>query len=267
MAVQNRTTSPARCWIPVLVNLGHDPQGFQQVIDAITEFEYPPQVIIDVTGNNETYANMTRIRDTWVFSKSYDERSFFQHRLFLSPDKTQVRHVTFVEESMSEIPDPIQNDKEYASDIAFLRQLADEAATNDPVVGTSQEMPVVRNTPYTPCRGGECPAGNLFADAIRWKANASVAFVNSGGIRGDGWPEGDVRMSNIWNTLPFANTLCEATLSGLSLFRVFNFSTSIATFEGDYTPEGDRLFQVSGIRITYNTQLPNSRLISIFLRQ
>jgi hypothetical protein len=52
-------------------------------------------------------------------------------------------------------------------------------------------------------------------------------------------------------------------MTGLSVFRLFNFSTSLATFETEYTQFGDRLLQISGARITYNTQLNVSRLIQV----
>jgi hypothetical protein len=52
-------------------------------------------------------------------------------------------------------------------------------------------------------------------------------------------------------------------MTGLSVFRLFNYSTSLATFQTEYTSTGDRLMQVSGVRVTYNTQLEGSRLIAI----
>lgn len=261
---RNLTWTKTQCWIPVLIITGYDPEGFSHMIETLAHDANPPQVILDISGNQENYTEATLLANstTWVYSKAYREGSFVQQRLYLNQDGTRVINMTIVDESITEIQEDVKDDQ-FAADIEYMRNLAKEAVMNDPVVGLSQEMPVVRDSPLTPCRGGECPAGNLFADALRWKANASVAFINSGGVRGDGWPRGEVRMSDIWNTFPFANTLCEATMSGLSLFRLFNFSTSLATFQGEHTAAGDRLFQVSGVRITYNTLLNTSRLVAM----
>eukprot|EP00586_Coscinodiscus_wailesii_P013533 CAMPEP_0172515914 /NCGR_PEP_ID=MMETSP1066-20121228/271951_1 /TAXON_ID=671091 /ORGANISM="Coscinodiscus wailesii, Strain CCMP2513" /LENGTH=38 /DNA_ID= /DNA_START= /DNA_END= /DNA_ORIENTATION= len=38
-------------------------------------------------------------------------------------------------------------------------------------------------------------------------------------------------------------------MSGISIFRLFNFSTASATFEGEDTVDGGDLLQVSGVRV------------------
>jgi len=92
-----------------------------------------------------------------------------------------------------------------------------------------------------------------------------VAWGNSGGFRGQGWPPGPIRISNLWDALPFPNNICTGKISGVSLFQLFNYSVSVATFQGADTELGDRLLQVSsGMRLTYNTQLEGgSRLIDL----
>ena len=107
--------------------------------------------------------------------------------------------------------------------------------------------------------------GNLFTDALRWKTNAHVAFVSSGGLRGEGWPAGPVHISNIWSSLPFPNSICTGVMSGVNLFHLLSYSISIATFEGYDTNDGDRLLQVSGVNIVYNTEIPRltPRIISL----
>ena len=167
-------------------------------------------------------------------------------------------------QDLGKIPDEVR-DEQYADDVAFLRTLADEAIENDPLAGQTGFMPTARDWDRSliPCMAGECPIGNLFADAMRWEAQADFSFLNSGGVRGPGWPEGNVHMSNIWQALPFANTLCTGQMTGLSMFRLFNFSTSIATFSATWDPVGDRLTQVAGVRLTYNTELEGSRLVEL----
>lgn len=48
------------------------------------------------------------------------------------------------------------------------------------------------------------------------------------------------------------------------MFRMFDFATASATFEGSDTLTGGDLQQVSGVRVTYNTKLTEgSRLINL----
>ena len=111
---------------------------------------------------------------------------------------------------------------------------------------------------------GECALGNLFTDAMRWASNADIAFIQSGGIRGSGWPAGPVRISHLWEALPFANSLCTGIMSGLSLVRAFEYATHIASFESTWSRFGDHLLQVSGMRYSYNTHIQNgTRLVGL----
>jgi len=140
---------------------------------------------------------------------------------------------------------------------------------NDPIVGTSDFMPassIDGDDVFRLCMGGECPIGNLFNDALRWASGADFAVMNSGGLRGPGWPAGGVRMSDIWAAYPSENFLCTGVMSGVSVLRLLDYSTASATFESRLTETGDRLLQMSGMQISYNTLLQGSslgRLISV----
>ena len=85
------------------------------------------------------------------------------------------------------------------------------------------------------------PIGNLYTDAARWYTNADVAFITSGGVRGPGWPAGEVTVSDIWAALPFPNNLCTGYINGVHLFQLLNYSMSVATFEGHDTDDGGRM--------------------------
>lgn len=114
---------------------------------------------------------------------------------------------------------------------------------------------------------GECPIGNLFTDALRWKAGADFAAMSSGRLRGPGWPAGKVRMSDISAAYPFENYLmCTGTMNGVSVLRLLNYSTASATFESSASASGGALLQLSGMKISYNTLLQGTghgRLVSV----
>jgi hypothetical protein len=103
----------------------------------------------------------------------------------------------------------------------------------------------------------------LFTDSLRWRANSDIAFTSSGGYRGPGKPAGKIRFSDLYAALPFPNTMCEGVMSGLSLFNLLNYTTSVATFQSEISSDGGRLLQLSGMTMTYNTNMQGSRLIAV----
>src|SRR6185369_14132787 len=67
--------------------------------------------------------------------------------------------------------------------------------------------------------------GNFVADAIRNRAQTRLgkpvllAITNSGGLRKDSIPEGDVRVADIFELMPFENALVTLDLTGEQLLR------------------------------------------------
>ena len=225
----NNTSS--RCWIPVVNFDDGQPGNLQRFIDGIMKHPYPPAVIIDVDNNagdvypeptlltiqantTTTATTTTDVEDTttntnsntqtilttksvWVHSFGRRDDMYYQHQLHISDTRPPtVENVTLITRDMEVIPTEYKDDI-YAQHIAFLRQQADQALQNDPQVGYATFMPVARDGEYRRCQGGECEIGNLFTDAMRWQAHADVAFVTSGGFRGEGWDAGPVHISNI----------------------------------------------------------------------
>eukprot|EP00667_Euglena_gracilis_P001577 EG_transcript_1577 len=147
---------------------------------------------------------------------------------------------------------------EYLADQAYLQALATAALAFNPTRGTSAApMPVTRaaGTKLNTCMAGECPLGNLYTDAYRWRFGADIAFSTCGGLRGPGWPAGPINVSDVWAAMPFANNPCTATLLGLTVWELLNHSLALATFTAAIQGTSDRLLQVSGLRVTYNPAL------------
>jgi len=267
------TTLHNNCWVPI-ITFADVYERFVSFVEAISQHEHPPAFIFDVLGTAPEYETPTLLDNnnfTWVHSAQLISSNYSQHRLFISRSNDdnnnnlpQISRIDFREESFDDMPAQAK-DFQYVADLSYLRQLANQAVQNDPVVGTTNaDMPVHRDDgSYRRCAAGECELGNLFVDALRWFTQTDVAFITSGGLRGGGWPAGPVRVSNLWEGLPFPNTECTGRISGLNLFHVFNYSTSVATFEGELTETGGDLLQFAGMRITYNTELSPSRLLSM----
>lgn len=213
MAWDDDSFTPHRnqCWIPVLYFSDFEPESFYGLVQSVADFVYPPAVLIDGGGNdvNATFPTPTQLptpnsqrpnSTLWVTSMRYSSGGYFQHTMELTDDGMRIANFTNLLLDLRADLTPELKDNRYARDISFIRTLADQAEDNDPVVGQSKNaMPVAREGDYRRCKGGECEQGNLFADALRWRADSDVAFVTSGGLRGSGWPAGNVFMSHVWS--------------------------------------------------------------------
>ena len=95
-----------------------------------------------------------------------------------------------------------------------------KAFTNNPIVGTTGFMPLTCADKWHKFMGGKCPIGNLFTDSLRWiEEDSDFAVLLSSGLRGSGWPAGNVQVSDIWSTFPFINYKCSGVMSGFFLIR------------------------------------------------
>lgn len=240
--LENRTGSDDPCWIPV-VAFGSVQEHWDAFKNAIVDVEHPPALLIDNDGHDrDLYAEPVLVKRTWISSFGISDRLFYHHRLTLDAERRTIVAVNVTLADLRALPEELKDD-DYARHIRQLRLLADVAAAENPVVGRSLAMPVQRDDEqnYFRCKAGECESGQLFTDALQWWTLSDFSFITSGGIRGPGWEAGDVRISNLWDVLPFPNTVCQGVMSGISVFKLFNFSTSVATFEGADTEQGDLL--------------------------
>lgn len=87
--------------------------------------------------------------------------------------------------------------------------------------------------------GLDSPIGNWFADAMRRQSGADVAFQNTAGIRAE-LKAGTVTVRDIFQVMPFENTLVKLTLTGEQLRRLL----------ADNLPGGSSKLQLSGLKVS-----------------
>ncbi|MEO8905322.1 MAG: bifunctional UDP-sugar hydrolase/5'-nucleotidase [Polyangiaceae bacterium] len=92
--------------------------------------------------------------------------------------------------------------------------------------------------------GGDSPLGDLIADAIRVRAGAELALLNTTGIRAD-LPPGVLAKSSFAAALPFGDTLTVLRLSGTQLSTLFEKQAQLASARECQSP-----FQGSGFSVT-----------------
>eukprot|EP01061_Rhynchopus_euleeides_P024368 TRINITY_DN392_c0_g1_i8.p1 TRINITY_DN392_c0_g1~~TRINITY_DN392_c0_g1_i8.p1 ORF type:complete len:995 (+),score=288.06 TRINITY_DN392_c0_g1_i8:53-3037(+) len=161
-----------------------------------------------------------------------------------------------------------RTDPVYIAAKEWAQAQVDLGASNDITVATSTDvMPETTDaTGSRPCREKECHQGVLTADALRERAGAQIALANGGGVRGSGWAAGPIKRSNLWDTYPFANTVCRVNVSGTVLLDIINSGISQLGPDGKNSAEnqGGRFPQISGLQFTMNPQLPaGGRVVSM----
>ena len=106
-------------------------------------------------------------------------------------------------------------------------------------------------------RTQETNLGNLVADIIRATVGSDIALTNGGGIRASIKP-GEIRVADIYTTLPFDNTLVVVEMLGMDIIEVLEHSVRLV-------PEQNGGFlQVSGITFEVDPNaLPGGRVINV----
>jgi PGF-CTERM protein len=94
----------------------------------------------------------------------------------------------------------------------------------------------------------ETALGNMIGDSFRAQTGAEVALTNAGGIRSNSvYGPGNLTVGDVYNMLPFQNTLVTVELTGAQLEQVL--ASQVVTLESEegqqYGPEAK--LQVSGV--------------------
>jgi 2',3'-cyclic-nucleotide 2'-phosphodiesterase (5'-nucleotidase family) len=99
----------------------------------------------------------------------------------------------------------------------------------------------------------ESSLGNLITDAMREEHHGDVAFHNSGGMRAD-LPKGDVLYRDVYEIDAYGNSVVTLDLTGAQVWKACEVSIN-----GHHA-----IFQVSGIRMTYDKSKPiGQRILEI----
>jgi hypothetical protein len=120
----------------------------------------------------------------------------------------------------------------------------------DTVVAESE---VALNATFAANYHRETNYGNLVTDAMRARADADVAITNAGGIRSDSvYGPGNVTGGDVFNTLPFPNTLVTVELTGAELKRTLE--SQVITLDSETGQEygAEISQQTSGVRFEWN---------------
>ncbi|QDF06784.1 bifunctional metallophosphatase/5'-nucleotidase [Myxococcus xanthus] len=135
-------------------------------------------------------------------------------------------------EPASFMAEPVVPDAQVAPLLAPALELAREAQ--------NRQLGLVAATPLARGYTEEGALGNLVADVLRASANADVGLMNPGGVRAD-LPAGPLTFGQVFEVLPFDNTVAVVTLTGPELSRLLHLA---------YGNDMGSVFAVSGLEVT-----------------
>ncbi len=105
--------------------------------------------------------------------------------------------------------------------------------------------------PVTRTGEGESLLGNLIADAMCWKLKGDLALTNKGGVRTD-LPAGNITPRDVFNVLPFDNTLGAVTVTGRFMKDLIE----------DKVAYGGSGLYASGMRVTIDRARPRGERVT-----
>jgi 2',3'-cyclic-nucleotide 2'-phosphodiesterase/3'-nucleotidase len=129
--------------------------------------------------------------------------------------------------------------------IPFQEQALDKM---DETVGEATDF-----LPYS--RTDESPLADVIADAFREKGKTQIALQNVGGIRAQ-IPRGKIHWGDVFEVLPFQNTLVTLKLTGAQIKK---------TLERGLVPSVG-MVAISGIRVQFDPKKPDGQRVVSLLR-
>jgi 2',3'-cyclic-nucleotide 2'-phosphodiesterase (5'-nucleotidase family) len=109
----------------------------------------------------------------------------------------------------------------------------------------------------TSLRTGEANAGNLVADAVRADANADIAIINAGGIRGDRvFRAGPILRRTLLDMQPFGNVVCKIEVPGRIVLQALESGVSKLPAAAGQFP------QISGVTMEVSRAAPPGRRVT-----
>jgi 5'-nucleotidase len=108
------------------------------------------------------------------------------------------------------------------------------------------------------CRAGECPMGNLIADAMLDRVKdqgVTIALQNGGGVRAS-IDAGPVTMGEVLTVLPFQNTLSTFEATGAAVLAALENGVS------QIEEAAGRFPQVAGLKFTFDPAQPAGSRVS-----
>ncbi|WP_424016025.1 bifunctional metallophosphatase/5'-nucleotidase [Halorubrum xinjiangense] len=223
--------------VDVVVALAHT--GIEDA-EALAEDDTDDDIDVIVVGDDEQLYPPEEV-DGSIISEARARAAYLSEIELTIEDG----EVTAWDGELIEVTDDIEKDST-ASDI--INDYRAEVSLDSPVVETETPLDATFGSNYH----RETNYGNVITDAMRERVDADVAITNAGGIRSDSvYGPGEITGGDIFNTLPFPNTVVSLELTGEELVEALE--GQIITLEsGTGQSFGEEVSQqTSGVRFEW----------------
>ncbi|MYL16405.1 bifunctional metallophosphatase/5'-nucleotidase [Halorubrum terrestre] len=223
--------------VDVVVALAHTGIGDAE---NLAEADADDDIDVIVVGDDEQFYPPETV-DGSIVSEAR-ARAAYLSEIELTVDGGEV---TSFDGQLIEVTNDIEKDPT-ASDI--INEYRGEVSLDSPVVKTETPLDATFGSNYH----RETNYGNVVTDAMRERVDADVAITNAGGIRSDSvYGPGEITGGDIFNTLPFPNTVVSLELTGEEL--VETLESQVVTLESETGQNfGEEISQqTSGVRFEW----------------
>lgn len=242
IAMAKQTAAILRPDVDILIALSH--LGYAKDVELA---EALPELDVIVGGHSHTRLNVPREVNGVIIAQAHEYANDLGFLYLEVEDKQIVAHEGFLI--------PVTADIEKHAGVQSIIDHWNEQlqARLDNVVGSSN---ISWDGERASVRTQETNLGNLVADVIRDAVEADIAVTNGGGIRAS-IHAGEIRVADIYNTLPFDNSLVVVEMMGMDILEALEHSVRLL-------PEQNGAFlQVSGITFEVDPNgLPGGRVIN-----
>ncbi|SFR51525.1 2',3'-cyclic-nucleotide 2'-phosphodiesterase/5'-or 3'-nucleotidase, 5'-nucleotidase family [Halorubrum sodomense] len=186
--------------------------------EALAEADTDDDIDVLVVGDDEIVYRPTEQSGTIV--SEAEARANYLSEIELTVEDGSV---TSWEGDLLEVTDDIEKDPDASR---IINEYRAEVSLDSPVVESAVPLDATFSSNYH----RETNYGNLITDAMRERTDADVAITNAGGIRSDSvYGPGEITGGDIFNTLPFPNTVVSLELTGEEL--VETLESQVVTLE------------------------------------
>nr|WP_312289278.1 5'-nucleotidase C-terminal domain-containing protein [Clostridium chromiireducens] len=209
-------------------------------------------------SNTKTSA-IAKVTNIPVFIGNSAGKGFIDAKFKITGDKKVKFDTPTIESSYI----ALDNDKGYKAENPetdrYINEMVDNAnneikSTTNEVIGYNNEKELTRKINISPY--GSSVLGNWATDVTRNAVNADVGIQNNGGLRID-IPQGDMTVGTMWQFMPFDNTIYKLSMTKAQLKEALEQGVA----------DNSKGMQVSGIKFTYNSNLPSGERIKDITRE
>jgi 5'-nucleotidase/UDP-sugar diphosphatase len=198
-----------------------------------------PEIRLIIGGHNHMALGPIRIGQTIIAKTGFGGENVGRVDLDFENKKLRRMNAKLI---------PVKNVPPAADIIRVLEPFQQKvrAKMEEPIGETSDSL--------TYSRSGESPLADLIADAFREKGKTQIALHNIGGIRAQ-IRSGRIKWGDVFEVLPFQNTLVTLKLTGAQLKK---------TLERGLIPSVG-MVAISGIRVQFDAKKPGGQRITSLL--